>query len=59
VGGFKFQKIHPYMVRLGLSLVEDNILYNRINIDSMQKSSKGIPLKGGQKIHVSTLMVLI
>jgi len=54
-----FKKIHPYMVRLELSLVEDDILYNRINIDSMQKSSKGIPLKGGQEIHVSTLIALI
>jgi hypothetical protein len=59
VGGFKFQETHPDMVRLGLLLVEDNILCNRPNMDSMQKSFKGIPLRGGQEIHVSTLGALI
>jgi hypothetical protein len=43
VGGFKFQETHLDMVRFGLSLVEDDILYNRTNIDSMQKSYKGNP----------------
>jgi hypothetical protein len=38
VGGFKFQETHPDVVRLELLLVEDNILYNRTNMDSMQKS---------------------
>ncbi len=59
VGGFKFQETHPNMVRLGLLLVEDNILYNKTTIDSMHKSSKGIPFKEGQEIHVSTLGALI
>jgi hypothetical protein len=59
MGGFKFQETHPNMVRLGLSLVEDDILYNKININSIQKSSKGIPFRRGQEIHVSTLGVLI
>jgi hypothetical protein len=47
------------MVRLGLLLVEDDILYNKTTIDSMQKSSKGIPFRERQEIHVSTLGVLI
>jgi hypothetical protein len=47
MGGFKFQETHLDMVRLRLSLVEDNILYNMTNIDSMEKSSIGIPFKGG------------
>ncbi len=59
MGSFKFQETHPDMVRLGLSLVKDNILYNRTNIDSMQKFYKGILLKGGQEIHVSTLRALV
>ncbi len=59
VGGFKFQETHPNMVRLGLLSVEDDILYNKTTIDSMLKSSKGIPFKEGQEIHVSTLGPLI
>jgi hypothetical protein len=47
------------MVRLGLPLVEDDILYNKTSIDSMQKSSIGIPFKGGQEIRVSTMGVLV
>lgn len=47
------------MVRLGLSLMEDDILYNKTSIDSMQKFSIGIPFKGGQEIHVSTMGVLV
>jgi hypothetical protein len=39
MGGFKFQKIHPDMVRLGLFLVEGDILYNQINLDTMHLSS--------------------
>ncbi len=46
-------------MRLRLLLVEDNILYNKTAIDSMHKSSKGIPFKEGQEIHVSTLGPLI
>lgn len=58
MGGIKFQQTHLDMVRLGLLLVEDNILYNRINIDSMHESSKGIPFKG-HEIHVSIVGALI
>jgi hypothetical protein len=47
VGGFKFQETHLDMVRLGLLLAEDDILYNKTSIDSMQKSSTGIPFRGG------------
>jgi len=32
VGGFNFQETHLDMVRLGLLLVENDILYNKINI---------------------------
>jgi hypothetical protein len=59
VGGFKFEETHPNMVRLGLLLVEDDILYNKTTIDSMQKFYKGIPFKTKQEIHVSTLGALI
>jgi hypothetical protein len=38
---------------------EDDIFPNRINIDTMEKSSKGLPFKGSQEMHVSTLMILI
>jgi hypothetical protein len=47
------------MVRLGLLLVEDDILYNKTSIDSMQKFSIWIPFKGGQEIHVLTMGVLV
>jgi hypothetical protein len=47
------------MVRLGLLLVEDDILYNKTSIDSMQKSFIWILFKGGQEIHVSTMGVLV
>ncbi len=47
VGGFNYQETHQNMVRLGLSLAEDDILYNMTNIDSMHKSFIGIPFKGG------------
>jgi hypothetical protein len=35
------------MVRLGVVVGEDDILFNCTNIDTMEKSSKGIPFKGG------------
>jgi len=67
---FWFKPIHcPYLtlvifylqiqLRLGLSLVEDDILYNKTSIDSMHKSFIGILLKGGHEIHVSTMGALI
>jgi hypothetical protein len=47
MGGLEFQKTRLNMVELGLSLVEDDILYNMTNINSMHKSSIGISFKGG------------
>jgi hypothetical protein len=38
---------------------EDDTLPNLTNIDTMEKSSKGIPFKGGQEMHVSTLRAFI
>jgi hypothetical protein len=35
MSGFMFQETHLDMVRLRLSLVEENILHNRTSIDSM------------------------
>jgi hypothetical protein len=47
------------MVRLGVSLNEDDILHNPTNVETMQKSNTRIPFKGGQEMHVSTLRALI
>ncbi len=47
------------MVRLGVPLGEDDILQNCTNIETMENSNKGIPFIGGQKMHVSTLRVVI
>jgi hypothetical protein len=47
MGGFQFQKNHPKMVRLGVPLNEDDIFPNRINTNTMEKSNRGIPFKGG------------
>lgn len=45
------------MVKLGVPMDEDDILPNCININTMEKSSKGIPLS--QEMHVSTMKAFI
>ncbi len=47
------------MVRVGVSLGEDDILYNRTNLETMEKSSTSVPFKGGQEMHVFVLRALI
>ncbi len=47
------------MVRFGVSLDEDDILHNHIDVEIMQKSNIGIPFRGGQEMHLSTLKALI
>ncbi len=59
MGGFQFQKNHLEMVRLGLPMGEDDIFPNHTNIDTMEKSDGGIPFRGGQEMHMSTLKALI
>jgi hypothetical protein len=59
MGGFQFQKIQLEMVRLGVSTNEDDILPNRIDIDIMEKSRRGIPFRGDQEMQVSTLKALM
>ncbi len=53
--GFQFQESHPKMSRYGVPMSEDEIMPNCTNIDTMEKLNKGIPFKGGQEMHVSTL----
>jgi hypothetical protein len=45
------------MVKLGVPMSEDDILPNCTNIDTMEKSSKGILVS--QEMHVSTLRAFI
>jgi hypothetical protein len=59
MGGFQFQESHLEMVRPNVPMGEDDILPNRIDIDTMEKSSRGIPFRGGQEVHVSTLRAFI
>jgi hypothetical protein len=59
MGGFQFQESHPKMARYGVPMSEDEIMPNCTNIDTMEKLNKGIPFKGGQEMHVSTLRALI
>jgi hypothetical protein len=35
------------MVRLGVSMLENDILPNHTSIDAMEKSRRGIPFRGG------------
>jgi hypothetical protein len=46
------------MVTHGVPMGEDDILLNCTNTDTMEKLSRGIPFKGGQEMHVSTLKLL-
>ncbi len=55
MGGFQFQKSRRKMVRPNVPFSEDEIFPNRIDSNTVEKSSRGIPFKGGQKMHVSTL----
>lgn len=59
MGGFQFQESHLEMVMHGVPVGEEDILPNLIDIDTMKKSSRGIPFKGGHEMHVYTLRVLI
>jgi hypothetical protein len=59
MGGFQFQESHLEMVKLGFPMNEDDILPNHTDTDTMEKSSRGIPFRGGQEMHVSTLKALI
>jgi hypothetical protein len=43
------------MARHGVPLGDDDIMQNHIDIETMEKSNKGMPFKGGQEMHVSTL----
>jgi len=59
MGGFQFQKSHLKMVRPSVPLNEDDIFPNHIDTNTMEKLSRGIPFRGGQEMHVSTLRALI
>jgi hypothetical protein len=59
MGGFQFQESHPEMVRPGVPMSEDDILPNWTDTNTMEKLNKGIPFKGGQEMHVSTLKARI
>jgi hypothetical protein len=47
------------MVRPGVSLDDDDVLHNHIDVETMKNSNIGIPFKGSQEMHVSTLKALI
>lgn len=43
------------MVRVGVSLGEDDTLHSCIDLETMEKSSTCVPFKGSQEMHVSTI----
>jgi hypothetical protein len=59
MGGFQFQESNPKMFMHGVPMSEHDILPNCTNNDTMEKSSRGFPFRGGQEMHVSTLRALI
>jgi hypothetical protein len=47
------------MLSTGVPMNEDDILPNRTNNDTMEKSNNGLPFKRGHEMHVSTTKALI
>jgi hypothetical protein len=47
------------MVKASVFLGEDDILYSRIDLETMEKSSTCVPINGGQEMHVFALRALI
>jgi hypothetical protein len=47
------------MVKQGVLLVEDDILYNRISLDNMERLKSSVPFRRRWEIHVLTLIIMI